>query len=106
MPKEEAEALIAEGTLYQGRLRVAGQTHAFVTVEGFRRDVFISGHRDRNRAWPDDIVAIRLKPPSKWRPISERQLKRLAIHLEKQTRQQPQPQQSKAAAQADREDQV
>jgi len=65
---EEVESGLKDGTLLQGVLRVNHKRMrlAYVSVEGFDKDVLIDGVFARNRAFEGDIVVIRLNDPSEW----------------------------------------
>lgn len=58
----EAERLIASGELKKGVLRVNKLKfkEAYVTVPGFKKDVFVDGFKARNRALHGDLVAVKI----------------------------------------------
>ncbi|KAG2388049.1 hypothetical protein C9374_000899 [Naegleria lovaniensis] len=62
---EQVVELIQKGELFQGELRVNKKrmTEAYVTVEGgpFKKDIFIDGLKNRNRAMHGDIVAVKVE---------------------------------------------
>ena len=73
-PHLDAEALqkgIAEGVILQGKLRISASNRheAYVTVEGFTKDIFINGVESRNRALPGDTVAVTLLDKSEWQKV-------------------------------------
>ena len=61
---DEAGRLVKAGELVQGSIRVNAKNpaEAFVSVEGYTRDVAIVGHERRGRALEGDVVAISLLP--------------------------------------------
>ncbi|KAF0981990.1 hypothetical protein FDP41_011851 [Naegleria fowleri] len=62
---EQVAEMINKGELFQGELRVNKKrmTEAYVTVEGgpFKKDIFIDGLKNRNRAMHGDIVAVKVE---------------------------------------------
>jgi len=74
---EEIEQGLKDGTLLSGVLRVNHKLTrlAYVTVEGFDKDIIIDGIVDRNRAFEGDTVIIRLNDPSKWQVEKETKTK-------------------------------
>jgi len=61
---DDVRRLVASGDLLQGALRVNAKnpTEAFVSVEGYTRDVAVVGLQRRNRAFEGDVVALSLLP--------------------------------------------
>eukprot|EP00742_Colponemidia_sp_Colp-10_P006144 GILJ01006577.1.p1 GENE.GILJ01006577.1~~GILJ01006577.1.p1 ORF type:complete len:1422 (-),score=259.03 GILJ01006577.1:145-4323(-) len=65
---------VKSGTLYMGALRINANNprHAYVTVEGLARDVFIDGMADRNRAFDGDTVVLELYGKEKWKHLQDK----------------------------------
>ncbi|CAH0480919.1 unnamed protein product [Peronospora belbahrii] len=61
------------GGLFQGKLRVNAmyRMDGYISVDGFSMDVLMKGMQDRNRALDGDLVAIRLRPVSEWKPLND-----------------------------------
>ncbi len=70
---EEVEQGLKDGSLLQGVLRVNHKRMrlAYVSVEGFDKDVLIDGVFARNRAFEGDVVVIRLNDPSEWEVVKD-----------------------------------
>ncbi len=64
---------LEDGTLLQGLLRVNHKrpSLAYVSVEGFDKDILIDGMVDRNRAFDGDTVIIKIHDKSKWEVVKE-----------------------------------
>ena len=62
LPQANLPALLAEGQLVAGILRVnkKNRSDAYVTTTDLDADIFICGSKDRNRALEGDLVAIEL----------------------------------------------
>ena len=62
LPQASLPALLAEGQLVSGILRVnkKNRSDAYVTTTDLDADIFICGSKDRNRALEGDLVAIEL----------------------------------------------
>ncbi|EFC36448.1 ribonuclease II family protein [Naegleria gruberi] len=64
LASEAVDEMLAKGELYQGELRVNKKrftTEAYVSVEGFKKDVLVEGLKNRNRAMHGDVVAIKIQ---------------------------------------------
>eukprot|EP00818_Percolomonas_sp_WS_P004726 CAMPEP_0117456698 /NCGR_PEP_ID=MMETSP0759-20121206/12011_1 /TAXON_ID=63605 /ORGANISM="Percolomonas cosmopolitus, Strain WS" /LENGTH=1806 /DNA_ID=CAMNT_0005250045 /DNA_START=283 /DNA_END=5703 /DNA_ORIENTATION=- len=59
---KRVKILLSEGHVFQGQLRVNAKRffEAYVTVEGFSKDIYIDGLNARNRALHGDLVAIKV----------------------------------------------
>lgn len=70
---EEVEQGLKDGSLLQGVLRVNHKRMrlAYVSVEGFDKDILIDGVFARNRAFEGDVVVIRLNDPSEWEVVKD-----------------------------------
>lgn len=62
LPQANLPALLAEGQLVAGILRVnkKNRSDAYVTTSDLDADIFICGSKDRNRALEGDLVAVEL----------------------------------------------
>jgi len=62
LPQATLPALLADGQLVQGILRVnkKNRSDAYVTTGDLDADIFICGSKDRNRALEGDLVAVEL----------------------------------------------
>jgi VacB/RNase II family 3'-5' exoribonuclease len=63
MAEEQVDLELRDSKLYRGVLRVNKKRfrEAFVTIEGFERDVLVDGFKARNRALHGDIVAVKIE---------------------------------------------
>jgi exoribonuclease R len=89
MEEAEVHAMLEQGLLYKGVLRVNGKNrrHAYVTCQGLRVDVKIEGDPDRNRAIHGDTVAVELYPVNEWSEANKHALaERLGQQSEEATR--------------------
>lgn len=67
---DPVEAGVRDGSCVIGRLQLKSWTNAvaFVKSRLFPWDVFVGGIENRSGALPGDIVVVRLKPRSEWKP--------------------------------------
>eukprot|EP01116_Phalansterium_solitarium_P017066 TRINITY_DN4115_c2_g1_i1.p1 TRINITY_DN4115_c2_g1~~TRINITY_DN4115_c2_g1_i1.p1 ORF type:complete len:1229 (-),score=429.00 TRINITY_DN4115_c2_g1_i1:213-3770(-) len=88
---EQTDAAVAAGTAFKGTLRINAHNtrEAYVTVPGFKKDVFIDGIIQRNRAFEGDTVVIELVDRKFWRlakGVKEEAEKLLEDALQQQTK--------------------
>eukprot|EP01102_Stenamoeba_stenopodia_P023108 TRINITY_DN984_c0_g1_i4.p1 TRINITY_DN984_c0_g1~~TRINITY_DN984_c0_g1_i4.p1 ORF type:complete len:1231 (+),score=388.91 TRINITY_DN984_c0_g1_i4:364-4056(+) len=64
MNEEDVKLELEKGTLVEGGIRINPHNRklAYVTVDGFERDILIEGIKNRNRAFDGDTVVLRLFP--------------------------------------------
>ncbi|KAG1458790.1 hypothetical protein G6F46_006495 [Rhizopus delemar] len=58
---KEVEAGLLDGSLYQGEMKISkNRQDAYVKCDELDSDIYIGGHKDRNRSLQGDLVAIKL----------------------------------------------
>lgn len=76
LPKQQYQALMEKGKMFEGILRMAqhNQRKGYVNVNGLTVDVLIDGCDKLNRAMDGDTVVVELLPMNKW-PQNEKAAK-------------------------------
>jgi VacB/RNase II family 3'-5' exoribonuclease len=85
LTKEKVKEAIESGKLVRGQIRVNSKnpSKSYVVVPGFEKDILIDGHKHRNRAFHDDIVAVELLPKEVSKGSKSKDVKSLIVNEEK-----------------------